>query len=177
MVLLGGPDGPVTVLLWGADGPVTVLLVGTDRTVTVLLGGAEGPVTVLLGGANAPVRVPLEWVDGPVTVLLEGDDGELTLLGGTHVNGQWKGIACPNSPQVDREDFNDAADDDIWDKWHCKQQILLELTFLADLKLELRAAKPTFFDLKERNLNEFRQFELRGLIYWFALIKPARNTF
>ena len=27
--------------------------------------------------------------------------------------GQCKGIACQNSPQVDREDFDDAADDDI----------------------------------------------------------------
>ena len=29
--------------------------------------------------------------------------------------GQCKGIACQNSPQVDREDFDDAADDETND--------------------------------------------------------------
>ena len=35
--------------------------------------------------------------------------------------------------QVNREYFHDAAAADVWDKWHCKQQLLRELKFIVDL--------------------------------------------
>ena len=37
--------------------------------------------------------------------------------------------------------------------------MLVKLKFIVDLQLELRAAKPTFLDLKERNGNEFRHID------------------